>query len=107
MHTPQSTLFTLLRNHETHLASARAYKSSNCDTSTKIGLAQESDDEILFLETCFRAQGITGPQAKSKAKIKKSKEASASETREYAKQFQEAKAAEIKSWIDNDVYDLT
>lgn len=81
-------------------------KSPSGDTSSRLGLVQEPDDELLFLETCFQAQGIKGPPAKAKAKIKKSKEASAAETREYSKQFQEAKLAEIQSWIDNDVYDL-
>ena len=107
MHTPQSTLLALLRNHEIHLTrQTKQSKSPSGDVSSKLGLAQESDDELLFLETCFQAQGIKGPQAKAKAKIKKSKEASAAETREYSKQFQEAKLAEIQSWIDNDVYDL-
>ena len=65
VHTPQSTLLTLLRNQETYLASERVDKLSDCDTSTRISLAQESDEEILFLEACFQAQGIKGPQAKS------------------------------------------
>ena len=51
VHTPQSTLFVLLRNQETYLASARKDKSSDSETSTKLGLAQESDDEILILES--------------------------------------------------------
>ena len=107
VHTPQSTLLALLRDHETHLTrQSKQSKTPSGDTSSRLGLVQESDDELLFLEACFQAQGIKGPQAKSKAKIKKSKEASGAETREYSKQFQEAKLAEIQSWIDNDVYDL-
>ena len=42
----------------------------------------------------------------STAKIKKSKEATQTELRSFAKQFQEAKRKEIDSWIENDVYDL-
>ena len=102
--TTQSTLVAPLSNHEVYLAWQP--KAPTGKTSSRLGLAQESDDELLFLEACFQAQGIKGPQAKSKAKIKKSKEASASETREYSKQFQEAKKDEFHSWIDNDVYDL-
>ena len=34
------------------------------------------------------------------------KEATATDTRQYKRQFLEAKLAEIKSWIDNDVYEL-
>ena len=87
VHTPQSTLLALLRNQEVHLT--RPSKAPTGDTSSRLGLAQESDDELLFLEACFLAQGLKGPQAKSKAKIKKSKEASVAETREYSKQFRE------------------
>ena len=105
VHTPQSTLLALLKNHEVHLTKqTKQPKTPTGDTSSRLGLVQESDDELLFLEACFQAQGIKGPHAK--AKIKKSKEASASETREYSKQFQEAKTAEIQSWTDNDVYDV-
>ena len=86
VHTPQSTLLALLRNHEIHFTKqTKQSKSPSGDLSSKLGLVQESDDELLFLETCFQAQGIKGPQAKAKAKIKKSKEASAAETREYSK----------------------
>ena len=107
MHTPQSTLLALLRNHEIHLTrQPKQPKTPTGETSSRLGLVQESDDELLFLEACFQAQGIKGPQAKAKAKIKKSKEASAAETQEYSKQFQEAKLAAIQSWIDNDVCDL-
>ena len=57
------------------------------DTSSRLGLVQESDDELLFLGACFQAQGIKGPQAEAMAKIKNSKEASAAETQEYSKLY--------------------
>ena len=101
VHTPQSTLLVLLRSHEVYLT--RSSKTAKSNTSSRLGLAQEPDDELNWLEACFQAQGLKGPQAKAKAEIKKSKEASASETREYSKQFQEAKTSEIKCWVDNDV----
>ena len=37
---------------------------------------------------------------------KKPKEATATETRAYQKQFLEAKLLECKSWLDNEVFDL-
>ena len=44
--------------------------------------------------------------AVTKAKLKKRKEASQAEKRQYAKQFAEAKQAEYQSWVDNNVFDL-
>ena len=38
--------------------------------------------------------------------LRKRKEASRTELRQYAKQFAAAKKAEYESWIDNDVFDL-
>ena len=83
IHTAQSTLNDLLRNRE--IFWARTTKNTGDSTSERLELAQDSDDELRLLEACFQAQGLTGPQAKSKTKIKKSKEASSVETREYAK----------------------
>ena len=80
VHTPQSTLLALLKHQKVYLT--RSSKAPVGGTSSRLGLAQESDDELVFLEACFQAQGLKGPQAKPKAKTKKSKEASASETRE-------------------------
>ena len=65
VHTPQSTLLALLENQEVYLT--RSSKAPACDTSSRLGLAHESDDDLLFLEACFQAQGIKGPQAKAKA----------------------------------------
>ena len=62
VHTPQSTL-ALLENQEVYVA--RSPKTPQCETSSRLGLAQESDDELLFLEACFQAQGLKGPQAKA------------------------------------------
>ena len=104
VHTPQSTLLGLLESHQALFT--RSSKTAKPATSSRLGLAQESDDELNLLEACFQAQGLKAPQAKAKAKIEKSQEASASETREYFKQFQEAKSSEIKSGVDNDAYDL-
>ena len=68
IHTPQSTLLALLRDREIYLTKLTSKQCSpSGDTSSRLGLAQESDDELLFLESCFQAQGIKGPQAKTKA----------------------------------------
>ena len=67
VHTPQSTLLALLENQKVYLT--RSSKAPACDTSSRLGLVQESDDELLFLEACFQARGIKGPQAKAKAMI--------------------------------------
>ena len=105
--TPQSTLRALYSDHR----GSRYYPDQSLltelpdpnDTSGRLGTTQEVDDEIRLIEFCFRAQSIKTP---STAKIKKSKEASQTELRQYSKQFAEAKKNEIDSWVENDVYDL-
>ena len=52
--------------------------------------------------TCGRAAG-TRANRRSRAR----KEASAQEVRRYFQQFADAKHLEHKSWVDNEVFDLT
>ena len=105
--TPQSTLRALYSDHR----GSRYYPDQSLltelpdkdDTSGRLGHSLEEDEDLRLIEFCFRAQSIITP---STAKIKKSKEASHSELRQYSKQFAGAKKNEIESWIENDVYDL-
>jgi hypothetical protein len=49
----------------------------------------------------------SGPRLSAKARLLRAKkEASATDQRQYAKQFAEAKQAEYQSWRDNEVFDL-
>ena len=100
--TPQTTLRSLYA--ETHGSFFNV--QSNDQTSARLGQATESDDELNLIQFCLKAQSKAHGKQMSTAKIKKSKEATQTELRSYAKQFQEAKRKEIDSWIENDVYDL-
>ena len=63
------------------------------------------DDEVKKdLEQCYRMIH-TAKKPKTKKKQNR-KEASSAELRQYRNQFGEAKQNEIKSWIDNEVYEL-
>ena len=57
-----------------------------------------------MIHLCFKATGLSSDT--ETRKVKKSKEASATDCINYAKQFGEAKVIEYKSWIDNEVFDL-
>ena len=46
------------------------------------------------------------PKAKSKALAKRLKEASATDVRQFAKQFLQAKQDECKTWVEKEVYEL-
>ena len=105
--TPQTVLRSLyLESKGSRYQPEQSWLSKTDDeneTSNRLGESVESDDELRLIDFCFKSAGI---RAKSTAKIKKSKEASHSELRQYSKQFAQAKETEIKSWIENDVYDL-
>ena len=64
-----------------------------------------SDEEVKKdLELCYRMfHSARAPKTKKK---QNRKEASSMELRQYKIQFWEAKQSEIKSWIDNEVYEL-
>ena len=61
-----------------------------------------SKEDQAYLSLCFDATG----NLKSGAKVKKRKEASSTDKKNYVKQLSEAKQKEIQSWIDNEVYEL-
>ena len=61
-----------------------------------------TEEDRAYLSLCFDAAG----NLKSGAKVKKRKEASSTDKKNYVKQFLEAKQKEIQSWIDNEVYEL-
>ena len=64
--------------------------------------------ELHGSEFAFRALGSTKktiPTLKQRL-LKKRKEASATQLREYKDQFAKAKADECKSWVDHDVYEM-
>ena len=66
-----------------------------------------SDDDMAMISFCFRAQKLTtGPPSIAKTLAKKRKEASETDKRNYAKQFEKAKWDECKSWVEHDVYDM-
>ena len=63
------------------------------------------DDRALLLLYSSKQESL---KASSTSALigKKRKEATATETKAYQKQFLEAKHLECKSWLDNDVFDL-
>ena len=87
-----------------------SFPSSKC---SKADLVEDysllTDDDQSLIHLCFEASGLTvkdSTLAATNNKLKKRKEASQSEKRQYAKQFAEAKQAEYQSWVDNNVFDL-
>ena len=87
-----------------------SFPSSKC---SKADLVEDysllTDDDQSLIHLCFEASGLTvkdSALAATNNKLKKRKEASQSEKRQYAKQFAEAKQAEYQSWVDNNVFDL-
>ena len=65
------------------------------------------EDRTLFIKS-LRALGHgykATPKSRSAA-MRKRKEATSTELRKYRDQFSEAKHAEVKSWIGNEVYDI-
>ena len=102
--TPQTVLRALFSEKYGSRFSCR--QQDEWDPSQSLGEAVESDDELNLIQFCLKAQSKAHSKPMSTAKIKKSKEASQTELRSYAKQFGEAKKLEIASWIENDVYDL-
>ncbi len=84
-----------------------------CSSRQKHDLRQQmdnlSEEDACLLSLCFDASGrlYSGPSpTKKTTKVKKRKEASAADLRNYRQQFNEAKKKEIDSWIENEVYDL-
>ncbi len=68
-------------------------------------LKESVDDEVRRdLEQCYRMVH-TAKTPKTRKKQNR-KEASSAELRQYKNQFWDAKQSEIKSWIDNEVYEL-
>ena len=65
-----------------------------------------SDEDMAVIHLCFKAQKLTSGPSLSKILSKKRKEASATDLRNYARQFEQAKTDEYKSWVDHDVFDL-
>ena len=63
-----------------------------------------SDDDMAVIHLCFKAQNLTSGPSLSKILSKKRKEASATDLRNYARQFEQAKTDEYKSWVDHDVF---
>ena len=61
---------------------------------------------MAVIHLCFKAQKLTSGPSLSKILSKKRKEASATDLRNYARQFEQAKTDEYKSWVDHDVFDL-
>ena len=86
--TPNPTLLTAGRY------SGRLSKSGVIEQYSNM----DDDDRALFLSyKTEAAKRLIG---------KKRKEATATDIRQFAKQFKDAKAAEWKSWLDNEVFDL-
>ena len=65
-----------------------------------IGLKES--DRTLLVESLRATHKMNKPKTANRSR----KEASTVEKRQYAKQFLDAKLAEYKSWVDNDVFDL-
>ena len=68
------------------------------------GITDEDRAVMTFYSSQTDAYSAT--KVSTKLQMKKRKEASQSELREYYQGFKEAKLAEIKSWLDNEVFDL-
>ena len=88
---------------------APATKNSNTDIFEQMPGITNEDKAMLSL--CFDARGqlysgFKAAPTPTSAKIKKRKEASSQDKRDYSKEFWEAKQKEIQSWIDNEVYEL-
>ena len=71
----------------------------NGETSVEVWYGESEEAETT--ETAL-AVG----KAKPKRKVKARKEATKTELRQYSKQFLEAKHAEYKSWVENEVFEL-
>ena len=68
-----------------------------------------TEDDEAMIRVCFESCKFAhrdAAQVVSSLKLKKRKEASQTEKRQFAKQFEEAKKAEYQSWLDNKVFDL-
>ena len=67
-----------------------------------------NEEDKAYLSLCFDARGKlkSGASSTTTARMKKRKEANSDDKRNFKNQFLDAKKAEIKSWIDNDVYEL-
>ena len=63
-----------------------------------------TEEDQAYLSLCFDAAGNL--KSGESQRMKKRKEASSTDKRNYSKQFLEAKQKEIQSWIDNEVYEL-
>ena len=64
------------------------------------------DEDMAVINLCFKAQKLTSGPSISKILSKKRKEATATDRRNYAQQFEQSKQEEYKSWVDHDVFDL-
>ena len=86
--------------------------SQICSKASKADILEDysllTDDDQAMIHLCFEASGLKVKETACvvNPKIKKRKEASQTERRQYAKQFAEAKQAEYQSWVDNQVFDL-
>jgi hypothetical protein len=65
-----------------------------------------TDDDKIQLTLCYKATAKAKGLSTAARAAQKRKEASTTEIRQRFKQFIEAKKAEYKSWVDNDVFDL-
>ena len=79
------------------------FPASKADVEEIMGL---SDDDMAVIHLCFKAQNLTSGPSLSKILSKKRKEASATDLRNYDRQFEQAKSDEYKSWVDHDGFDL-
>ena len=64
------------------------------------------DADMVVINLCFKAQKLSLGPSISQILSKKRKEATATDKRNYAQQFERAKTEEYKSWVDHDVFDL-
>ena len=97
VHTFQRTLHTLYAQDRF----SGTVKASRADIKE---IMDFEDEDMAMIHLCFKSSGLSTDA--SATKVKKRKEATATDKRQFAKQFVEAKHTEYKSWIDNDVFDL-
>ena len=64
------------------------------------------DEDMAVINLCFKAQKLASGPSISKILNKTRKEATATDKRNYAQQFEQAKSEEYKSWVDHDVFHL-
>jgi len=91
---------SVLKEYASHF-SASAVKGK---ADLKEYMPDISAEDKAYLSLCFDASGNLKSGATQK--MKKRKEASPTDKRNFNKQFIEAKQKEIQSWIDNEVYEL-